>query len=105
LYERGKRTYGWLKLKPEDDADGIITGINQAFSETGEALGRAGSVDVLCADKSKASPSGIPHPLGRDMWENPQKYLGQWCEFRFMERDRQGGYRHPNFHRIREAKA
>ena len=25
-------------------------------------------------------------------------------EFKFMERDRQGGYRHPTFFRLREAK-
>ena len=103
LYER-KRTDGWLKMKPEDDADGVITGINEAISEDGVALGRAGSVDVRMPDGSEASPHGIGFELGRDMWKNPSKYIGQWCEFKFMERDRQGGYRHPTFHRIREAK-
>ena len=103
LYER-KRTDGWLKMKPEDDADGVITGINEAISEEGAALGRAGSVNVRMPDGSEASPHGIGFELGRDMWKNPSKYIGQWCEFKFMERDRQGGYRHPTFYRIREAK-
>lgn len=102
-YER-KRTDGWLKMKPEDDADGVITGINEAISEDGVALGRAGSVDVRMPDGSEASPHGIGFELGRDMWQNPGKYIGQWCEFKFMERDRQGGYRHPTFYRIREGK-
>ena len=104
-YERGKRTDGWLKVKPEDDADGIITEIHEAIGEDGTPLGRAGSVTIKVEDGSEASPHGIAHELGRDMWENKEKYLNQWAEFKYMERDRQGGYRHPVFHRLREAKA
>lgn len=105
LYLRGKRIDGWLKVKPEDDADGIIIDIKEAVSEEGAPLGRAGSITIRVEDGSVASPHGIAHDLGRDMWENPEKYLHQWCEFKYMERDRQGGYRHPVFHRLREAKA
>ena len=104
-YERGKRTDGWLKVKPEDDADGLITEIHEAISEDGTPLGRAGSVTIKVEDGSEASPHGIAHELGRDRWENKAKYIGQWAEFKYMERDRQGGYRHPVFHRLREAKA
>lgn len=104
-YEPGKRSYGWLKVKPEEDADGIIIGINQAFAEDGTPHDRAGSVDVQVEDGSKASPGNIPHELATDMWKHPEKYIGEWCEFKYMERDRQGGYRHPNLHRLREAKA
>lgn len=105
MYERGKRTNGWLKVKPEEDADGVIIGLTEAISEEGEPLGRIGSVHVRVEDGSFAKPSGIEHGLGIDMYENPNKYLAQWCEFKFMERDRQGGYRHPTWHRLREAKA
>lgn len=105
LYERGKRSYGWLKVKPEDDADGIITAVNQAVAEDGALHAWAGSVDIKCEDGSVASPHGIPHELGADMVRNPDKYIGQWAEFKFMERDRQGGYRHPTWGRLREAKA
>jgi len=104
LYQPGKRIDGWLKLKPNDTIDGEITGINQAFSEAGEPLGRAGSINLRMPDGSSASPHGIPHELGRTMWENPQDYIYQWAEFAYMERDRQGGYRHPVFKRLREAK-
>lgn len=110
-YQIGKRSWDWYKLKPEDDADGVIIDFTEAVAtvktEThniGDGLGRIGSVKVRCEDGSIAQPSGISHELGRDMFENPGKYLDLWCEFRFMERDRQGGYRHPIFHRIREAK-
>lgn len=104
-YVRGSRSYGWLKVKPEDDADGVIVELIEAISETGQPLGRAGSVRIRMEDGSEATPHGIPHDLGRDMYQNPGKYIGHWAEFNFMERDRQGGYRHPTWHRLREAKA
>ena len=112
LYER-KRTDGWLKMKPEDDADGVIVELIEATATVadpergiavGDPLGRIGSVRVRMEDGSEACPHGIAHGLGADMHKNPEKYIGQWCEFKFMERDRQGGYRHPTFHRLREAK-
>ncbi len=104
LYEPGKRIDGWLKMKPENEADARITGVNRAFSIHGEPLDRAGSVDVVMEDGSTASPSGIPHELGALMWANPDQYIGQWCTVEYMERDRKGGYRHPSFTRLREAK-
>lgn len=104
-YQRGKRIDGWLKMKPENDGDGIITKLHQGVSIHGDLLDRVTSVEIdVVDDGSKATPHGIPHELGRDMLANPQKYIGQWAEFFYMERDRQGGYRHPTFHRIREAK-
>jgi ATP-dependent DNA ligase len=105
LYEAGKRTAGWLKVKPSDDADGIITELHEAVSEAGEPLGRTGSITIKVEDGSTATPHGIAHELGREMHEHPERFIGQWAEFKFMERDRQGGYRHPVFNRLREAKA
>ena len=103
-YEPGKRSYGWLKIKPEEDADGVVEYVHEAVSESGEPLGRAGSISIRMEDGSLATPHGIAHELGRDMFTNPDNYVGQWAEFKYMERDRQGGYRHPRFHRMREAK-
>lgn len=103
LYER-KRTDGWLKMKPEADADGVITSVNRAFALDGTPHARAGSVTVQMSDGSVASPSGIAHELAADMWLHPEKYVGEWCTFSYMERDRQGGYRHPAWGRLREAK-
>lgn len=102
MYEPGKRTDGWLKLKPSNDEAGVIIGATEAVSLDGVPLGRIGSITVRVADGSVASPSGIPHDLGRDMYENPHKYSPSTVEFKYMERDRQGGYRHPVFVRFRE---
>lgn len=112
-YER-KRTDGWLKMKPEDEADGVIVELIEATATVadhergiavGDPLGRIGSVRVRMEDGSEACPHGIAHDLGRKMLTGEVKALGEWCEFKFMERDRQGGYRHPTFFRLREAKA
>lgn len=103
LYER-RRTFGWMKIKPKMDFDGEVIGINEAVSESGEPLGRAGSLTVRMADGSIAQPAGIPHTLGQLIWNNQAEYLGQWTENECMEMDRRGGYRHPVFNRFREAK-
>lgn len=111
LYER-KRTDGWLKMKNSDTYDGKIVGLLEAHAskdsedgvKKGDPLGRTGSVQLVLEDGSCASPHGIPHELGRDMHLNPAKYIGHWVEFDAMEIDRQGGYRHPVFRRLRDAK-
>lgn len=110
-YER-KRTDGWLKMKPENDATGIIKGFVEAVCgkdqpelglKVGDPLGRVGSVELWIPGGGKAFPHGIPHELGRDMFLHPEKYLEQSADFHFMEIDRQGGYRHPTWGRLREA--
>lgn len=112
-YQPGKRIDGWLKYKPEETEDGVITALHEAVCGTdqpalglsaGDPLGRIGSVTVQMPDGSTATPHGIAHDLGTEMFLNPQAYLDEWCEFKFMQRDRQDGYRHPVFKRLREAK-
>lgn len=111
LYEPGKRTDGWLKYKPSEDADGIAVGFEEAVCgkdqpelglAKGDLLGRIGSVELAMADGSRVAPSGIPHALGEELLAHPENYIGKTVEFNFMERDRQGGYRHPTFKRFRE---
>jgi hypothetical protein len=110
-YQKGKRIYGWLKLKPSLDECGVITGFVEAVAgkdqpekgiRTGDKLGRVGAVTVRCSDGSCATPHGIAHALGVDMLQHPEKYFGRIVEFKYMERDTQGGYRHPTFWRIRD---
>lgn len=103
VYAR-RRTFDWMKIKPKETFDGKITGFNEAVSETGAPLGRVGSINVECTDGSTAAPAGIAHGLGRTLWEDQARYVGQWIEFSCMERDRQGGYRHPIYDRFREDK-
>jgi len=99
-----KRSRSWLKLKPEETYDGKIVALNRAISIKGEPLNRVGSITVQLEDGSYASPAGLAHGLGEDMYDNPKAYVGRWVEFKCMERDRAGGYRHPFFSRFREDK-
>lgn len=112
-YEHGKRSQLWLKMKPEETEDGKIIGFVEATATVanpeqgvsiGDGLGRVGSVVVKTECGAEASPHGISHALGRDMFTNPEKYLGEWVEFAFMERASAGGFRHPTFRRLRDAK-
>lgn len=111
VYTRN-RTDGWLKMKPENDATGIIKGFVEAICgvdqpeldlKAGDKLGRIGSVELWIPGGGKAFPHGIPHDLGRDMFLHPEKYYEQFADFNYMEIDRQGGYRHPTWGRLREA--
>lgn len=104
FYEVDKRTNGWLKVKPEDDADALIHGVTEAISEAGEPLGRVGSIQGATEDGQAVSIPGIDHDTGRAWFADPSLIIGQWVEFQYMERDRQGGFRHPRFNRIREDK-
>lgn len=104
IYGCAKRIDGWLKMKPEAEADGKIIRIIEAVSEDGVPHGRAGSVEVEMEDGSRAIPTMRDHAFAQMVFENPDDYVGEWVMFTYMERDRAGGYRHPIFGRLREAK-
>ncbi|URG13967.1 putative ATP-dependent DNA ligase [Aeromonas phage AHPMCC7] len=98
------RTSDWMKMKPEDERDGVIIGWNPGTVGT-EFEGMVGSVIVEFIDGSKASCSGMDLPTRRDMTEHfVSKYLGKIAEVHYMQRDSQGGYRHPNFYRLHPEK-
>ncbi|ALP47737.1 putative ATP-dependent DNA ligase [Aeromonas phage Ahp1] len=98
------RTSDWMKVKPEAERDGVIIGWNPGTVGT-EFEGMVGSVIVEFIDGSKASCSGMDLPTRRDMTEHfVSKYLGKIAEVHYMQRDSQGGYRHPNFYRLHPEK-
>lgn len=105
-YEIGKRIDGWLKMKPEAEADGVVTAIHEAISEEGVPLGRAGAVSMTMEDGSTAKPAAnsMGHELAALVFNHQADYIGEWASMTYMERDRSGGYRHPIFGRFRERK-
>lgn len=79
-YQR-KRSGDWVKMKPEEDADGVIVGLVQAVADTdhpelgvvrGGVLPYIGSVVVSCEDGSTATPHGIKRDIGADMLLHPE---------------------------------
>lgn len=106
-YKRG-RSWGWLKLKPGSEADAKVVGLIEAVSEKGKPLGRVGAFRVVLEDGTEAQPAAgaLTHDEAEKLWYLQDEYLANepWIVFKFMERDRQGGYRHPRFFRHREEK-
>lgn len=90
------RTVDWMKLKPEDEVDveiiGYTPGENGFEGMVGSLVGRA-------EDGSEVSFSGFTLELRRELTSNFEAYRGRWAEVRYMQRDSQGGYRHPRFYR------
>lgn len=91
------RTTDWMKLKPCEERDGEITGY---VAGKGKYEGLIGSVNLRFVDGSTTSVSGMSDALRTDISERPEEYLGRIVEMRYMQRDSQGGYRHPVFYRF-----
>lgn len=92
-----KRTTDWMKMKPEEEADGIITGFTPG---QGKYAGMVGSVNVRFEDGSTTSVSGMTDAVRAAITAEPDYYLGKVLEVRYMMRDSQGGYRHPRWYRL-----
>lgn len=93
------RTVDWMKLKPSDEKDGRIVGFNPGTVGT-EFEGLVGSVQIDFEDGSTCNTSGFTLELRQEFTDYPEKYLGKVAEIHYMQRDAQGGYRHPSLYRI-----
>lgn len=91
----------WMKLKPNDEVDGRIIGKTEG---KGKFFGLIGSLICEAEDGSQFTISGMTDAERVDFTENFEQYLGQWVTATYMERDTQGGYRHPQFNRMHEEK-
>ena len=94
---KASRTTDWMKMKPEEEADGIITGFTPG---QGKFADMVGSVNVRFADGSTTSVSGMTDAVRLALTTEPDYYIGKVLEVRYMMRDSQGGYRHPRWYRL-----
>lgn len=92
-----RRTTNWMKLKPEAEVDVEIIGYVEG---KGEFAGLVGSLTGRAEDGSTVDFSGFTLELRRAISADFESYLGRWCEVQYMQRDAQGGYRHPRFFRF-----
>ena len=92
-----RRTTNWMKMKPEAEVDVRITGF---IPGKGEFAGLVGSLTGRAEDGSTVDFSGFTLELRRAISADFESYLGRWCEVQYMQRDAQGGYRHPRFFRF-----
>lgn len=91
-----RRTTNWMKMKPEKEVDVEIIGFTPG--EDGFE-GMVGSLIGRAEDGSTVSFSGFTLELRRELTANFEAYRGRWAELKYMQRDSQGGYRHPRFFR------
>jgi len=106
-YASGKRGAGWTKLKPTLDADVIITGYTPGKNGFAGMIGAItfglynADGDLLEAGKC----SGMSMKMRQTFTDKGEDFIGQPMEIKYQERMPTGGFRSPNFKRMRPDKA
>lgn len=100
IYKRGKKS-GWWKLKPEQEADGIIQGVNwgtKGLANEGKVIG----FSVLLESGRLVDANNISRALmdefTANVTEKGEDYYNGWaCQIAYMEETPDGSLRHPSF--------
>ncbi|BBF66875.1 putative ATP-dependent DNA ligase [Klebsiella phage KN4-1] len=119
-YKRGKKS-GWWKLKPENEADGVVVGINwgtPGLANEGKVIG----FEVLLESGRVVSANNISQALMEEFTKRVKEYTtecnaneaGCWymnpyegwaCQIKYMEETPDGSLRHPSFDKWRGTEA
>lgn len=100
IYKRGKKT-GWWKMKPENEADGIIQGLvwgTEGLANEGKVIG----FEVLLESGRLVNACNISRALMNEFTntvniEGQDFYNGHACQISYMEETPDGSLRHPTF--------
>lgn len=100
IYKRGKKS-GWWKLKPLEEADGIIQGVNwgtEGLANEGKVIG----FTVLLETGRIVDANNISRALMDEFTANVKEhgedfYNGWACQINYMEETESGSLRHPSF--------
>lgn len=100
IYRRGKKT-GFWKMKPENEADGIIQGVNwgtEGLANEGKVIG----FSVLLETGRLVDANNISRALMDEFTANVKEhgedhYNGWACQISYMEETPDGSLRHPSF--------
>lgn len=111
IYKRGKKS-GWWKLKPENEADGVVVGLNwgtpglanegkvigfEVLLESGRVVSANNISQALMEELTRAVEATADHHEGS--YTNP--YDGWACQIKYMEETPDGSLRHPSFDKWR----
>lgn len=95
-----RRSKDWIKIKPEEDADGFIIDIIEG---DGLDRGKVGKFNVKWMNETfEVSPGKINHEMRKFMFENQHLYIGQKLEFKYQELSMHGVPRNAYGVKIRE---
>ncbi|QEG09956.1 DNA ligase [Klebsiella phage KMI2] len=115
IYKRGKKS-GWWKLKPENEADGVVVGLNwgtpglanegkvigfEVLLESGRVVSANNISQALMEEFTRAVEATADHHEGS--YTNP--YDGWACQIKYMEETPDGSLRHPSFDKWRGTEA
>lgn len=100
IYKRGKKS-GFWKLKPENEADGVIQGVNwgtPGLANEGKVIG----FSVLLETGRLVDANNISRALMDEFTANVKEhgedyYNGWYCQINYMEETKDGSLRHPSF--------
>lgn len=100
IYKRGKKS-GWYKMKPSEEADGIIQGLvwgTPGLANEGKVIG----FEVLLESGAVVNACNISRELMDEFTEHVQDigeyaYDGWACQISYMEKTPSGSLRHPTF--------
>lgn len=108
IYKRGKKS-GWWKLKPENEADGVVTGLvwgTEGKANEGKVIG----FEVLLESGRVVNATNISRTLmdeftlavkTQELNGDDSAYIGWACQIKYMEETPDGSLRHPSFDKWR----
>ena len=103
-YQSGKRSSGWLKLKPQATADAVIVSIEKGKGSTNRHVAGAFGIQMLDGDELGvlSSISVKDNAQALEAAEHPDRFLGRIIEIKHHGLFPSGVPRHPQFLRFRE---
>jgi ATP-dependent DNA ligase len=94
-----KRSNDWIKIKPEETTEGIITEIIEG---EGQHQGLVGKFMVKWVDATfEVAPGNLNHESRKRIWDNKEAYLGSEIEFKYQVLSIYGVPRHASAIKIR----
>ena len=100
IYKRGKKS-GWWKLKPLEEADGIIQGVNwgtEGLANEGKVIGFSVLLESGCVVDANNISRELMDEFTANVKEHGEDYYDGWaCQIGFMEVTPNGNLRHPSF--------
>lgn len=100
---RGKKDPYWMKHKPFDTWDGIITGVYEGFR--GKNKGRFGGFNIEIDGVVTNVGGGYSDEQRDEFWaKDPNEFIGKWAEVKGQNMTKDGKVRFPVFVRFRPDK-
>lgn len=100
IYKRGKKS-GWWKVKPLEEADGIIQGVNwgtPGLTNEGKVIGFSVLLETGRVVDANNISRALMDEFTTNVKEHGEDYYNGWaCQIGYMEETKDGSLRHPSF--------